>query len=257
MKIRDVARTAADFIKLISSRAIFVLIRPLGLALELVLPKKAHKASARSSSSGSSSISDYQREACMIELNGTISLLKYKNPSVRSLIWDFKYYLKPYALNLCTDIMYDELVADMSDRVAMIPFHGSTTCLVIHCPSSTFFKGEKAFDHMKELLTKAERYLNPDAPFFTACIHAILPNRGEKAQHLGTRDERLKWARERFSLSEEFIKFVRTRHLGARTPPSHIYCIDDVTTTGASLRAIEELVRTQTGLTVRSIALSH
>jgi hypothetical protein len=176
---------------------------------------------------------------------GIAYFMKYKNPLVKKAIWQFKYYLNPQAFMECTYILYDELVAEVSDRVTRIPFRGPSP--LIHCPSSTYFKGEKKFDHMKELTLALENLQDPAMPFFISCIHAILPNMrmdpeeyevrpirvdapnavDAKAQHMGTRKERFEWARQRFIISEKFEKYLMenlsprkypekfTRHTGA------------------------------------------
>ena len=234
------------------------------------------------------------------------ALLPYQNKLVKKVLWDFKYYLKPYALRFCGDVLFDELLAEMSDRVNAIPL--SKPRLVVHCPSSTFFKGEKSFDHMKELLCVIESEQNLMSPFFTACVHAIVPRSATdsvhdtaqnmaqqttpKAQHLSSRAERLILAQSRFIFSKEFIKFMKTEisegaigadgadnakgnAKGAKYTPlgcatvsglsDTIYCIDDVTTTGATFTAVTKLFKDKFKSTakngksveVRCIALSH
>lgn len=202
------------------------------------------------------------------------SLLPYQDKIIKKLVWDFKYYLKPYAMRFCSNLLCDELVAEMSDRVCTIPFSGPR--LIVHCPSSTFFKGEKRFDHMKELLCLIEAQQNSDQPFFVVCTHAIVP-RGmsnastSKAQHLSSREERLILAQSRFILSKEFIKFFRDKNeseyensiksKNSNVTRRHtIYCIDDVTTTGATFAAVTKLFEDEfrdEKVEVRCIALSH
>lgn len=224
------------------------------------------------------------------------ALLPYQHKLIKRLIWDFKYYLKPHAVSCFADIMYDELIADMSERIGTTPF--SKPNLIIHCPSSTYFKGEKDFDHMKELLCEIEKRQNTPEPFFTACTHAVIPRANStdsadsaeqtqvspKAQHLSSRAERLILAQSRFILSKEFIKFLRnksrvndirpTKHANyahSSTPSEHkhtIYCIDDVTTTGATFQAVKNLIEQESKekikdskinikYIVKCIALSH
>lgn len=241
------------------------------------------------------------RDSCPEQLSRNVSaLLPYQHPEIKRVLWDFKYYLRPDATEFCANIIFDELVANMSDRVgdmylsqdkiarkdvtqSSVAQSGpvqSGPRIVIHCPSSTYFKGEKKFDHMRELLVKIEQWQNSEFPFFVAGLHAILPNNGStsgsnsescknstenskdmKAQHFGNRKERFAWAKDRFRLSEEFIKFFsRNGEFETRAiqgAPYYIYCIDDVTTTSASFKAISEHIQKELSMPVKCLAIAH
>lgn len=206
---------------------------------------------------------------------GSTYFLKYKDPEVKKQIWQFKYYLNHVALTECTYILYDELIAEVSDRVGQIPF--SDSCPLIHCPSSTHFKGNKKFDHMKELVCRFDDLQNPESRFFISCTHAILPranqtkNSGDirlaghvgaetnmRAQHTGTRKERLEWADQRFFISEKFENYLRGK-LGesALSERQTIYCIDDVITTGASLASVSKLLEKKFNVQVKTFCICH
>lgn len=206
--------------------------------------------------------------------------LKYKDPEVKKRIWQFKYYLNQVALAECTYILYDELIAEVSDRVSQIPFCDPYP--LIHCPSSTYFKGNKKFDHMKELVCKFDELQNPESHFFISCTHAILPranqatNSGDirlaghvgaetnmRAQHTGTRKERLEWADQRFFISEKFEDYLRGK-LGESALSENstdarptIYCIDDVITTGASLASVSKLLEKKFNVQVKTFCICH
>lgn len=199
---------------------------------------------------------------------------RYRDPAVKNMIWQFKYYLNSRAMTWCAYILYDELIAEASDRVTRAPFR--EPCPLIHCPSSTYFKGDKKFDHMKELLRAFEDLQDPAAPFFIPCVHAVLPNIGvkavdAKAQHTGTRKERLEWAKQRFVISEKFEKYLMetagpayakdSRIIqempGATDRSRTIYCIDDVVTTGASLNAISKMLERKFNVNVKAFCLCH
>lgn len=183
--------------------------------------------------------------------------LEYRNTVVKHTLWQFKYYLKPQALLQYTYILYDELVAEVSDRVQAIPFKVAHP--LIHCPSSTFFKGTKKFDHMKELFTAFDSLQNVEQPFFTCCMHAILPSKvsgaASRAQHTGTRKERLEWAKQRFYISEKFEQYLISLKSNLQTPA--VYCVDDVVTTGASLNAISKLFHDKFDMQLRVFCLCH
>ncbi len=184
--------------------------------------------------------------------------MKYKDKSTKQVLWQFKYYLNPAALRLYTYILYDELVSTTTDRIRDIPFQKPH--ILVHCPSSTFFKGAKGFDHMKELLLKVDDLQSSESPFFECCTHAILPVMCiEKAQHMGTRAERIEWAKKRFYISEIFEKFLMEQISDNLERKIHcqIYCVDDVITTGASLEAISDLFERKFNLKIKNFCLCH
>lgn len=207
--------------------------------------------------------------------------LKYKQDSVKRMIWRFKYYLDKSALRMCTYILYDQLLADVSDRVGRLPFQAPS--ILIHYPSSTYFRGDKNFDHMKELMLLLDSFQNQDEPFFTCCIHAVLLRQRQSIthefmsgtseneytpQHLGTRRQRFEWSKKRFVLSPNFEKYMqerahkslpvrRTPQTAHISPKTHIYCIDDVVTTGASMEAISNMLEQKFDIQVLKFCICH
>ncbi len=204
----------------------------------------------------------------------------YRNLEIKRLVWQFKYYKNKAsreALEILGDHLYDELVSIVSDRICAIPFQKSV--VLVHCPSSTYFKGEKDFDHMKELLlyidyvgnTHSKGFIERQSTnFFTICTHAILPNlksgTQKQAQHFGNRAERFKWSKDRFIISERFEEYFRQsvienplveQQMAYKPHIPYIYCIDDVVTTGASFEAISAMLQCKLGVNVNCVALCH
>ena len=206
--------------------------------------------------------------------------LRYKDTHTKKVLWKFKYYLDPEALRICTYILYDQLVADASDRVTQIPFY--TPYIVLHYPSSSYFKGNKKFDHMKELTLLLDSLQNMYEPFFVCCTHAILPNQdvGQnnawqslESQHTGSRKQRFEWSKQRFVLSPDFQKFMESRKKHTKGSDQsakqtralhtshiykrHIYCIDDIVTTGASMQAVSDILQEKYNVKVSKFCVCH
>lgn len=183
--------------------------------------------------------------------------LRYKDAHTKKVLWKFKYYLDPEALRICTYILYDQLVADASDRVTKIPF--CAPYIVLHYPSSSYFKGKKKFDHMKELTLLLDSLQNMNEPFFICCTHTILPNQNVgqnnawqnlQSQHTGSRRQRFEWSKQRFVLSPDFEKFMRNLR-------EDIYCIDDIVTTGASMQAVSDILKDKYNVKVSKFCICH
>ncbi|MDQ5911875.1 MAG: hypothetical protein QG568_87 [Patescibacteria group bacterium] len=195
--------------------------------------------------------------------------LEYKQKSIKKMLWDFKYYLNKDALQACTYILYDQLLADASDRVGKIPFR--VPHVLIHYPSSTYFRDDKSFDHMKELMLLLDTLQNSDEPFFTCCVHAVLPRQGVSSdisdnahtpQHLGTRRQRFEWSKWRFVLSPAFEKYMQERTYRSSpntqiSPVTYIYCIDDVVTTGASMQSVSDMLHERFDVEILKFCICH
>lgn len=206
--------------------------------------------------------------------------LRYKDTHIKRVLWKFKYYLDPQALRICAYILYDQLVAEASDRVTQIPF--CTPYIVLHYPSSSYFKGKKKFDHMKELTLLLDSLQNMYEPFFVCCTHAILPNQNVgqnnawqnlQSQHTGSRRQRFEWSKQRFVLSPDFEKFIEGRGKGTQDSDqgvmrvhvphtshihkTHIYCIDDIVTTGASMQAVSDILEDKYNVKVFKFCVCH
>lgn len=201
--------------------------------------------------------------------------LRYKDTHTKKVLWKFKYYLDPEALRICTYILYDQLIADASDRVTQIPFRAPY--IVLHYPSSSYFKGNKKFDHMKELTLLLDSLQNMNEPFFIYCTHAILPNQkvGQslKSQHTGTRRQRFEWSNQRFVLSPDFERFMKSHRKLTRdsdqsamemhvshtshTYKTHMYCIDDIVTTGASMQAVSDILQDKYNVKISKFCVCH
>lgn len=226
--------------------------------LDLLLPARYNKSSNGSSADRFDEFLKHihLRLAKMRKHSNVQYALRYKESDVKNLIWKFKYFLNPEALRICTYILYDQLVADVSDRVNLIPFQ--TPHLLLHYPSSTYFKGKKKFDHMKELMLMLDSMQraqsDTSSPFFTCCTHAVLPNHKstEQAQHTGSRVQRFKWSKERFILSNKFEAYMEN-HPEIR----HVYCIDDVVTTGASMQAVSKMLEEKFHVEVIKFCICH
>lgn len=202
-------------------------------------------------------------------------LLPYQNPIVKKAIWNMKYRRNARAIDMCADIFYDEIVADLSDRVGVYPFctHKQVvggTCIcrapyIVYSPSSSFALGQKNYDHMQMVAKSMEKYFDnnshdsvhsPAHNFAHICHGAILYNKDSginATQHTQNRSARKLSAKNRFKVSAEFIKYLknlkgansglRTSHNASSDASVHIICLDDVTTTGATFDAIRGLLK--------------
>ena len=160
------------------------------------------------------------------------AFFSYHDASVKAPIWDFKYKLRERALDELAGLMADELIAHLTDSLSDACFQGPA--YLIYCPSSSFAAGKKAWDHMEKLSLQIESLINPKFPFLYICTNAVQVRSTDESQHEGTKGQRLKWSTERYGLSPAFQAALR--------PDIRIICIDDIITTGSTLRAVRQLL---------------
>ncbi len=126
--------------------------------------------------------------------------------------------------------------------------------LIIYVPSSAYRLGKKDFDHIEKIISANEEKLKSH---FIFCKNAIKIQQKPTtiSQHNLKKSERLSQAQEKFILNSEFIKFsldLTTNH------QVHIYCIDDITTTGSTFEAIANLLaKNLPSVQVTFLAIAH
>lgn len=158
---------------------------------------------------------------------GVYTFFSYKDPLMKRLVWDFKYKLDPVALESFTEVMADEIIARLSDT--LIDMRPS---LLVYAPSSSFASSKRKWDQMKELSIRLEPYLES---FAHICIDAVDISNEHRSQHSGGRYERIKWSKDRYTLSTSFLEHIKDAH-------ARVLCIDDIVTTGSTLSAIKMLL---------------
>lgn len=171
---------------------------------------------------------------------------RYTDADTKRVVWKFKYYKNKQATSFLGDMLYDELVSHASKTAHAV----HKKILLIHPPSTSFMKRLKDFDHMKTLLEHIDAL--DMGEFFAVCTHAVLPTISSiqlPHQHTSNKETRIMNSRDRFVLSEAFKTYI------CNTQPTHIYCIDDVVTTGSTLSAISELCAIHTHITPELFAL--
>ncbi len=210
--------------------------------------------------------------------NQHISFLPYQNPVVKKTIWNMKYKRDIRAISIYADIFYDEIVSSLSDRVCALPFCAHKVCMcnvpyIIYSPSSSFALVQKDYDQMQVVVQNMEKYFNnlPHSfghtlghTFAHICHGAILYNKSgnaNEAQHTKNKVERKRLAKNRFRVSKEFIQYINeTSALDGSRSGVNIICLDDVTTTGATFTAIQNLLKKELGQNIKSVkcfALCH
>ena len=189
----------------------------LNYVLDSVFPKKLR------SSIYTTILPIYQRYTIVPSSYRTYSLLPYTNPYIKRIIWNFKFKRKKEETIALSYILYDEIISILSDS---IPKRNVT---LLYPPSSSYVLGKKNFDHMENLSKHLFELQNIKFPFFKIEYDAIGIKDNIHIQHTGTKTERREWSKN---------KYILVKQIDSRT----VICIDDVLTTGSTLKSINDLL---------------
>ena len=161
--------------------------------------------------------------------------LPYHNEQVRALVWEVKYYANPHALSLCGPVLAEALMDVAAESLGKplllpIPMH----------PARRASRGH----NQTELLAKAALPYIQDAVMYAPNI--LVRTRTTTAQQgLPEHKRRTNVARSMMVLTPEEVR--------GRT----CIVLDDVMTTGATLKEAERALRASGASAVELIALAH
>jgi predicted amidophosphoribosyltransferase len=189
-----------------------LIIKHISSLLDLVFPKKKKDFVYKNI------LKMYQENIILPSSYHTRYLLPYKNPYIKRYIWNFKYHKHEAEMKAFSSILQDEIIALISDTSIMKPVS------LIYPPSSSHQLGQKDFNHMEILLNT----LNSE--FFKVVHNAVSIRKEIKPQHIGTGKERVVWSKNKYVLN-------------LKVNAHYVICIDDVLTTGNTLKAMNSLFR--------------
>lgn len=199
--------------------------------VSIVLPKKARTVRTESLSIESLSV---QSSTHTIDEISITTLLEYKDTNVEDVIRALKYDRSEHAARLCADILADYL----EEEIAHLQRFSARPILIVPIPLHPARERERGFNQIKRVLDMLPKELQ----VFVAPA-ALIRTRDTKQQTRLPRRERLTNVEGAFRANES----VR----GA-----HIFLIDDVTTTGATLQAASRAL-TRAGGEVTALALAR
>jgi predicted amidophosphoribosyltransferase len=133
-----------------------LIIKYLTFILDSIFPKKQEVFSH------DNIISIYQKFNILPSSYHTRYLLPYRNPYIKKAIWNFKYHKSKKEIKTFSDILSDELIAQVVDNVSTLPLRNPVPLL--YPPSTSYILGKKSFDHMNILLENVCNLQNIEFP---------------------------------------------------------------------------------------------
>jgi len=179
------------------------------------------------------------------ELNGhegLIAFFDYRDPLVRTAIWELKFRGNRAVATLLAEILFDELSAELSELEI---FENFTRPLIVPVPLSSKRRRERGFNQCEILLDELAKL--DVGKIFEINKNILIKTRDTSSQtKTDSRASRLKNLRGAFAANENGAAQHR-----------NIIVIDDVTTTGATLNETLKTLRRAGAKKILGIALAH
>lgn len=207
------------------------LLSVLGRALDVVLPRKE-----RAVRIDAITIDDLGVSPASHEIEGVriTTLMEYRNKAVEDVIRALKYDRSEKASLLCADALADYL----SEEVAHFRAFSARRVLIVPVPLHPLRERERGFNQIQIVLDALPQELRE-----LVAPNVLTRTRDTKPQTRLARAERLKNVVGAFESSSASVR------------DSHVFLIDDVTTTGATLSEAAKTLE-KMGAVVHAIALA-
>lgn len=179
---------------------------------------------------------------CVHDAQAGEAILNYKDKEIRSLLWEFKFYRNRKALSILADTFHEYVIDSLGDE--LLPDE-NTEVLLVPIPSSAKRMRSRGYDPLRALVKKVVEI--DESGIFENGSGLLIKKRETKRQtEIKNRDERLQNVIDAFGVTKpEKVK-------GRR-----VFIIDDITTTGATLREAERALLEAGAQKIQGIALAH
>lgn len=170
-----------------------------------------------------------------------LGLFSYKDPLVKELVWNVKYKKNISCIRLAAAFLYEEIVSLVSEQNELELF---THPLIIAIPSSTRRRRERGYDHMQEIIKEISRL--DTVKLFEIDTSLLLKRIHTERQTKLTKNQRTDNLKGVFSINTK--KSIEERN---------IILIDDVITTGATMREATRILEEAGSRKVICVAFAH
>lgn len=176
------------------------------------------------------------------ETNEIQAIFSYRDPLVKDLIWLIKYKRRDFAIKLAAQFVLEEILEAVSEEIA---FAGNRRTLLIPIPISKDRLKERGYNQMEDVAEEIMRIGGKDC--FEYSNNILLKIKDSRSQtSIKNRKERLKNVVGCFKVREPNI-------VGGR----NVLIIDDVSTTGATLREAKKILKEAGAKEVNLLSIAH
>ncbi|MBP6931501.1 MAG: ComF family protein [Candidatus Pacebacteria bacterium] len=165
----------------------------------------------------------------------------YRNPIIKKMIWDLKYYNKRSAGAVLGRHLYEYVQEEISDLHIL---HRGEPFIVIPVPLSRERHRERGYNQAEYI---ARGFVNANPNIFVLNTDIVVKqiNTGPQAR-INNKKRRLKNIKGAFKLKD-----------GANVKNKIIFVVDDVTTTGGTLSEIIHILKKAGAREIRGLAVAH
>ena len=207
--------------------------------LSLVLPKDADAAKIENMTEAE--LAEAIPRSQELESSAYFALFRYRNAIAQKAVWEIKYRGNPKLAKTFSKLLYEYIIEEIADAAA---FAGFTDPLLVPIPASKSTLKERGFNQC-ELIAKEMGKID-GGNNFEIDFHALLKIKDNPHQSkLKNRAERLKNLAGSFGANAEKVK------------GRNIIVIDDVITTGATMREAMKTLRAAGAKKVLGFAIAH
>lgn len=170
------------------------------------------------------------------EAHGTLALFSYRDPLIREMIWLLKYKKNARAAQLFATVLHDYLAEELSDATAF----GEGRICIVPLPLSWRRKQERGFNQMVLVTDELKKLGEYEV------VDALKRTHRKPQTSLKRKSERV-----------ENMKGVFTAQKAEAVRNAHVILLDDVLTTGSTLREAKRALKDAGVRRVSAIALAH
>jgi len=171
--------------------------------------------------------------------SNTVSLFKYRDPLIKRMIWLLKYHKNEHTVDLFSNALGEYLTETMSD---LRMFKNFNDPLLVPIPLSDKRKVERGFNQM-ESVSKSMLGNYDNLVIFET--HALKKHKDTIPQTTLSKEKRMKNVDGSFTADENIVT------------DKNIILIDDVLTTGSTLKEAREVLIKAGAKNVLCVALAH
>lgn len=165
----------------------------------------------------------------------------YRDPIIKKMIWDLKYYNKRSAGAVLGRHLYEYIQEEISELRTL---HNGEPFIVIPVPLSRERRRERGYNQAEHI---ARGFVNANPNIFILNTDIVVKqiNTGPQAR-INNKKRRLKNIKGAFKLKD-----------GANVKNKIIFVIDDVTTTGGTLSEMMKVLKKAGAREIRGLAVAH
>lgn len=167
-------------------------------------------------------------------------ILDYHNPFVRKVMWEFKYYAHPKALRFFAESLYENILEEASDNRL---FGNKQKAILTPIPASKERKRKYGFNP-PELLAKEVKKLGESDFEYQALL---------KREREVPKQTDIKSKTKRLANVKGIFQVISDKALEDKT----VIVIDDVTTTGATLKDAKRALQEAGAKEIKLFAVAH